>query len=102
LKFIKPKADATGSDIRPGSSTHAREDWLKEWVLNQGKYVTLECGDRIDLTDRNVLTEVTRSNADRRVWCYDCETVRAVVRPIGLFEFHYGYLPEPLPDEPPF
>lgn len=102
MKFVKPK-DTAGSGNRPGGSIHAREDWLKEWILNQGKYVTLECEHRIDLTDKNTLTPVIRTNNDiRRVWCYECLEVRMIVRSIDLFEFHYGYPREPQPEEPPF
>lgn len=101
MKFKEPRI-GPGDGYRPGAGVHARPSWVQEWIANKGKYVRLKCGCRVDLNDRTVLTTITHVDGLRQVWCYFHEEVYEIDKSIGLYEFHYGFAPEPLPDIPPY
>lgn len=98
MKISRPQ-----SNLEPGkgygSGIHARPDWLKDWIENKGQYVRLDCGHRLDLKGEITLTTV---DGTRQAWCYMHEETVGIGKPIGLFEFHYGFPPPEEPDTPQY
>lgn len=80
MKLIRPgnvAASNTG-----GSYTHARPqglEWRKEWLANQGQYVTLQCGHEEDLNDKAIL--IIKSFDGCTILCEQCNRFVSIIGP---------------------
>jgi len=104
MQLRRPTTYLGSAPHSPGSSVGkptGRPEWLKDWIADKGKWVVLQCGNKIDLNERGQILLVGQKKGDLLTICEKCWLFCAVERHISYSEYR-GIPTAVIPEEPLF